>query len=500
MTSTQHIFIKRSNEAPKGAASVIGLFDKQTAKNHVFIQKLPAADKEYLMRIDKEIKKDFGILEKIILPSQNRTIYIAGLGEKNKWTYRSFERAVRFLTQGIKKRQSKSFMVCLEDFAVSGVSKERLAEGFASNCELADYEFLTYKQAPKQGWPLLKQVYYFSSDGLDLKKSLALGSLIGRQVNLAREHANTPGGVMTPKRFARAAKDAGKQYGFSVRTLSENQMKKLGMGGVLGVSSGSAELAQFIIMEYKGSGAKKEPLVFIGKGITFDSGGLQIKPSQSMEEMHMDMSGGAAVLSAVSAIAQMKLPIYCIGLVPAVENMPSGASYRPGDLLKTLSGKTIEIGHTDAEGRVILSDALTYAEQYKPKLVVDVATLTGACSVALGHYVSAVLTPQENVAAFMLACGTASGDVLWQLPLWEEYESQVKGYAGDVLNTGRYREAGTIVGAAFLYQFAKKFPAWAHIDIASTMTGKDDIYLSRGASGSGTRLLIEVARRFNEFQ
>lgn len=211
------------------------------------------------------------------------------------------------------------------------------------------------------------------------------------------------------------------------------------------------------------------------------------------------MSGGASVIGAISTIASLKLPINCIGLVPAAENMPSGSSYRPGDVVKTLSGKTVEIGHTDAEGRVLLTDALTYAERYEPSLVIDVATLTGAATVVMGRYASLVMSPQEKCAQFMLACGARSGDSLWQLPLWDDYESHIKGYTADVTNSSRYREAGTIIGGMFLHQFAKKFPAWAHIDIASTMSGKDDLFLSRGATGVGTRLLIQVARDFDTF-
>ncbi|MBI4272302.1 leucyl aminopeptidase [Candidatus Uhrbacteria bacterium] len=485
--------------ATTSSVLVFAGFENISWNTHPFFKFILPADKEYLLHVEKDTKKDVGILEKVILPLGKRKVLLFGLGANEKWSFRSFERAVRCLAHLAKKYKIGSFTVHLDDFKVPGIDREKIAEGFAANIELADYEFVTHREPPKEGWPALKNIFYVCGANKNVAAQLSTGSLIGREVNYARELANTPGGLMTPTHVANAARATGKEAGFSVRVLSEKEMKKLGMGGVLGVSAGSTEEAQFVIMEYWGKKSKKDPFVFIGKGITFDSGGLQIKPSQSMEEMHMDMSGGAAVIAALSVIARMKLPINCVGIIPAVENMPSGGSYRPGDLLKTMSSKTIEIGHTDAEGRVVLSDALTYAERYTPKLVVDVATLTGACTVALGHYLSALLTPQDHVAKFMRACGDASGDYVWQLPLWEEYESHVKGYSGDVMNTGRYREAGTIQGAIFLHQFAKNFPAWAHIDIASTMTGKEDQWLARGASGAGTRLLIEVARRYKEF-
>ncbi len=500
MAKIKHTFAPlKKITAPSSGALVLAVFEKGTLKNHPFVHALPPSDQEYVFIVEKQTKKDFGALERVIFPSGEKKAFILGLGDNEKWTYRFFERAVRILVQGCKKQKCGKFSVLLDDFKVSGLTAESVAEGFAVNVELADYEFITHREVPKDGWPALTEISYATSGNEDYAKPLFKGALIGREVNYARELANTPGGLMTPADVAQAALKQGKEANFLTTVLSEKEMKKLGMGGILGVSSGSIEKPKFVVMEYWGKKSKKDPVVFIGKGITFDSGGLQIKPLQSMEEMHMDMSGGAAVIGAFSAIARMKLAVNCVGIIPAVENMPSGSSYRPGDILKTMSGKTIESGHTDAEGRVVLSDALTYAERYKPKLVVDVATLTGACTVALGHYVSALLSPQPSVVKFMRECGNASGDYLWELPLWEEYESHVKGYAGDVLNTGRYREAGTIQGAAFLYQFAKKFPAWAHIDIASTMTGKDDIFLARGASGSGTRLLVEVARRFKNF-
>lgn len=500
MTKIKHLSVSiDSVKTSADAVFVFGFFQNDSLSKHSFAKMLQESDRAYLSVIQKGVKKDFVGCERVIFPSGKRSGILVGLGLKERWNRRSLEKVARSLVQYAKKYQYGALAVHLDDFKIPGLSIEQVAELFACNIELGDYEFNTYKEVPNDGWPALWSVSYISSRRDKLSKALSAGALIGMEANAVRELANTPGGIMTPKRLANAARAAGDAAGFSVKTLSEKDMKKLGMGGILGVSSGSTEEAQLIVMEYYGKKSKKDPIVFIGKGITFDSGGLQIKPSSSMEEMHMDMSGGASIIGSLTVIAKLKLSVNCIGIVPAVENMPSGGSYRPGDILKTMSGKSVEVGHTDAEGRVVLTDALTYAERYKPKLVIDVATLTGACVVALGHYCSALLTPQDNVADFLMKCGDNSGDYLWRLPLWEEYESHIKGYTGDVVNTGRYREAGTIQGAAFLYQFAKKFPAWAHIDIASTMTGRDDQNLSRGASGVGTRLLVEVARGISAF-
>ena len=269
------------------------------------------------------------------------------------------------------------------------------------------------------------------------------------------------------------------------------------MGGVLGGAQGSDEDPQFIILEYFGAAKSEKPIVLVGKGVTFDTGGLNLKPSAYIYEMHMDMSGGAAVIHTVVLAARLGLKINVVGLVPAVENMPSGSSYHPGDLLKSMSGKTIEVLDTDAEGRIILADALTYAQKfYSPRLVVDVATLTGSAAGALGERASAIFTPDENLEKKFRILGEASGDYVWPLPLWEEYEEEVKGTFGDWANVGKTRYGGAITAAVFLWQFIKesKIP-WVHIDMAPRMTSIEGEYLSKGAAGAPVRLLIKLLER-----
>ena len=275
-------------------------------------------------------------------------------------------------------------------------------------------------------------------------------------------------------------------------------MKKIGMGAVLGVAKGSPQKPKFIILEYKGGSKNLAPIVLVGKGVTFDTGGLSLKPADSMLEMHMDMSGGAAVIHAVALAARLKIKKNVVALVPAVENMPGGESYRPGDILKSLSGKTIEILNTDAEGRVILADALTYAEKYKPRLVVNVATLTGASLVALGQEASAIMTRDLKIQRTFEELGEESGDYVWPFPLWDEYEKNIKGNFADLANIpakGNSRYAGVINGGMFLYQFAKNYP-WVHIDMAPVMTSSDGEYLAKGASGAPIRLLFKILEKF----
>jgi leucyl aminopeptidase len=309
---------------------------------------------------------------------------------------------------------------------------------------------------------------------------------------------------MTPTLLAKAAKAAAMSAGqgpkLKVTVLGRKEIQKLGMGGVLGVAKGSSEEPQFIVLEYKGAPKTKKPVVLVGKGVTFDTGGLQIKPGDSMYEMHMDMSGGAAVIHAITLAAKLNLKVNVVGLIPAVENSPSGEALRPGDIVKSLLGKTIEILHTDAEGRVILADAITYAKRFNPKIVVDVATLTGAALIALGQQASAFMTNKESLIPKLRELGEQSGDYLWPFPLWEEYEEMIKGNFGDISNipaSGNSRYGGVIGGGMFLREFAKDLLApWVHIDMAPRMTATQSEFLAKGAVGAPVRLLLGIIEEY----
>jgi leucyl aminopeptidase len=269
-------------------------------------------------------------------------------------------------------------------------------------------------------------------------------------------------------------------------------MQKLGMGALLGVASGSAQPPKFIIVEYR-KGGKKPFIALVGKSITFDSGGISIKPAENMDRMKDDMSGGAAVLGAIRTAAALGLPLNIVGLLPAAENMPGGRAYKPGDVLRTMSGQTIEIMNTDAEGRLILSDALAYACQYKPAMIVDIATLTGACGIALGQEASGMLGTDEKFKQRMREAGNKTGERVWELPLWEEYYEQIKSDIADMKNTGG-RAGGVITAAALLSKFVQEYP-WVHLDIAATAwSDKERPYTPKGATGIGVRLLTQFLR------
>jgi leucyl aminopeptidase len=269
------------------------------------------------------------------------------------------------------------------------------------------------------------------------------------------------------------------------------------MGGVLAVGQGSKEESQFIILEYKGGSATEAPFVLVGKGVTFDSGGIDTKPHPYALDMMMDMSGGAAVITTTLIAAKLRLKKNIVALVPAVENMPSGESFRPGDVIKMFDGTTVEIGHTDAEGRLILADAIAYAKRYKPSVLIDVATLTGAAAVALGERATGLFTKNDALAKILLKAGEATGDVAWRLPLWEEYRSEIVGNVADIANVrtkGRDGVGGAITAATFVSHFAQDIERFAHLDMAPTMTATFDEHLAKGAKGSPVRLLVEVMK------
>ncbi len=472
-------------------------------KNHLFLKLCSPSDASFLAKVLKDKKGSFGECFSFILPDSLKYIIAVCTGEKDLPSLRKLEMLIRKACAHAKNLKLPNCMLCLDDLKISGVSSERLCETVAVNGELAMYHYRTFKEAPKDGWKDLEQITYLIKDKSkqsSFQKAIDQGSVIGKHVNSTRDLANCPGGDMTPTWLSQEAQRRGKELGISVKILGEKEMEKLGMGAILGVSRGSAQEAKLIVMEYQKGLKSQKPIVFVGKGITFDTGGINLKPSAGLGEMHMDMSGGASVLHAVCALAELGAKVNVVGIIPAAENMPSGSSYRPGDVLHSMSGKTIEIGNTDAEGRVVMADAFTYAEKYDPSLVIDIATLTGACMVALGDYAFAVMSPSDDLARKVQQAGQVCGDYCWPLPLWDEYEQDVKGTVGDVLNAAKnHPRGGAINAACFLHQFAKKFPLWIHFDIASTMTNYSSSGLAGGASGSGTRLLIEMARNSKEF-
>ena len=433
-----------------------------------------------------------------------KTLYLK-CDEKDKMNLRKLFLLVRKMVIMAKSVKSEKICFNFNDFKFKNIkiSDIALAELIGSQLDFANYEFIEYKTPTKEGFNFIKEIVILGVNKEE-EKAILKGHIIAEEVNKTRTLSNTPGGDMTPQILAQKAKEAVKGLPVKITVLGEKEMEKQNMRAILSVGRGSDEESKFIIMEYSGGKKGEKPIVLVGKGVTFDTGGINLKPSNGLLGMNMDMSGGASVIHTIALVAKMKLKKNVIGLIPSVENMPSGKSYRPGDVIRSMSGKTIEVLNTDAEGRIILADALFYAQKYNPEVIIDIATLTGAACVALGERASAFFTTNEELSKKLEKVGEETGDYVWRLPLWEEYENEIKGSLGDWTNVHNKdsRYGGAIYAAVFLHQFIKgkdggeKGLKWVHIDMAPRMTAMAGENLAQGALGTGVRLLYKFIEEY----
>ncbi|MFA6469545.1 MAG: leucyl aminopeptidase [Bacteroidota bacterium] len=425
-------------------------------------------------------------------------LLMIGTGESKKFSLEKLRRAVATGAKKGKSLKVSSLAITVPDVdVILPESIEEIAAAMAEAFLLSLYQYDKYLTKEKIGKPISKITFCTASSFIrEIKTGLATGKAIAEATMHARDLTNAPGSDLYPATLAHDAQQTGRRHGFSVRVFEKKKIQQLGMGGVIGVSKGSEKEPRFVIMEYGKQFRKNGTLVLVGKGVTFDTGGISIKPSAGMAEMKMDMGGAAAVVGTMQATAQLKIKRHVVGLIPSVENMPSGSAVKPGDIIRHYNGKTSEVDNTDAEGRLILADALSYAETFKPKLVIDLATLTGACVVALGHYATGMMgNDQESMDALKTA-GERSYDRVWQLPMFDEYEKLIKSDIADVKNVGG-RWAGAITAGWFLKKFIGNYQ-WIHLDIAGTaMQEENQDYIPRGGSGAGVRLLIEFLRNWN---
>ncbi len=429
--------------------------------------------------------------------------YRMGAGKRGEHTARTFRTLIRSIVQAAKSHQLEA--VALELTVTEYVKLETYGEAWfyrtlAENLSLASYEYKKYKTIEKKE-KQLKEILVCGLGDKKHKVAFETGLTIAEGTNITRDIANATGDDMTPEDLAEAARLTFKGTKATVKVFNEKDIVKMGMGLLHAVGKGADDAPRFIVIEYWGAGKtnkKDKPIILIGKGITYDTGGLNVKPSGSMHEMHLDMSGGASVIGAISAIAELGLKKNVIGLIPAAENSVSAKSMRAGDIATSLSGKTVEILHTDAEGRLVLADALTYAQKhYQPALMVDIATLTGAALVALGQQASAIMTKDDELAQKLVKLGEESGDLVWPLPLWEEYKAPLKSHRADISNiaTNFSRFGGCIEGGTFLSHFVEKNVPWVHIDIAPRMESIPSDKLAKGATGEPVRLLVELIKQ-----
>jgi len=361
---------------------------------------------------------------------------------------------------------------------------------------LGGYSFDQYRTSPKELADLAEMTILVAGKAQlkETEKGSSESGTICEAVRLARDLVSHPCNVATPAYLAEQSMAMALRYGIQCRVFDRDEIEGLGMNGLIAVSKGSVQAPRFIVLEYQGGKRGAKPTVLVGKGVTFDSGGISLKPREGMERMKDDMAGAAAVIGTLQAAAALSLPVNLVGLIPAAENMPDGRAYKPGDVVKTMAGKTVEINNTDAEGRMLLCDALHYAQRHKPAAVIDLATLTGACLVALGTHASGMMGSDHGLKMALKKAGEATGERLWELPLWEEYGEAMKSDIADLKNAGG-PNAGSITAGWFLKQFVGKM-RWVHLDIAGTAwEEKGKHYLPKGATGVGVRLMVEYLRR-----
>ena len=473
--------------------ALLGFYQKRklTPSAQALDDKLDGLLQKLLKRDDIEGKAG-DILSIPHLPGGDiERVILVGLGKKEELKPGAYRKALAAAAKALKDTNAKQAASLLHEAEVEGRDVGWNIRQCVEILEASLYRFTQLKSEAENHKPRLAKLL-FPVDGDDAlaaaKLAIARGQAIAGGMNLAKELANLPGNVCTPTYLAEQAEKVGKKHKkLKVKILDESELEDLGMGAFLSVSKGSHEPAKLIVMEYHGAPRKSEkPYVLVGKGLTFDAGGISIKPSANMDEMKYDMCGGAGVIGALSAVAEMELPLNVIGLVPASENLPDGKANKPGDIVKSMAGLTIEILNTDAEGRLLLCDVLAYAKRYEPAAVIDVATLTGACVVALGKVTSGLWSNNEDLAAAVLQAGDESFDRVWRMPLWEDYQELLKSNFADLANIGG-PEGGSITAACFLSRFAKDFP-WAHVDIAGTAWKNG---AEKGATGRPVPLLAQ---------
>ena len=422
----------------------------------------------------------------VIPNSDIKRILLIGLGEQKPLSVKNYRKVLSTIINEAKKLRLNSIAISLTDCDVEKVDLTWKTRQIVEVFEDAIYQFTECKSKPADELSL-KNIVIHVTDSASAETGLAQGLAISGGVSLAKHLADLPANICTPTFLAQQGLTLAKNFDKIDTTILEvADMEKLGMGSLLAVTRGSREPAKLISIEYKGGEANAKPIVLVGKGLTFDAGGISLKPGAGMDEMKYDMCGGAAVLGTLQAAAQLNLPLNIVGLIPATENLPDGQACKPGDVLTSMSGKTIEVLNTDAEGRLILCDTLTYAKRFQPEVVIDLATLTGAVLVALGRVPSGLLGNDDALCNDLIAASETANDSVWRLPLWEEYQEQLKSNFADLANIGG-KDAGTITAACFLANFTEDF-RWAHLDIAGTAwrTGS-----AKGATGRPVPLLTQ---------
>lgn len=478
-------------EKQRSDCIVIGVFEsrKLTDSAKILDEVTDGYINNILRQGDLEGKAKTTLLLHHVPNSLYKRVLLIGLGKEQEFGDRAYLDAIHTAFNALHKTGAADATFFLTEVSV----KEKNDAWKISQTVLVGmqsiYRFDSLKSKPEENKPRLRKTILNIANKSQLetgKEAIQQGQAIAHGMNVAKNLGNLAPNICTPTYLANQAKDMVKTHKLKVSILEQKDMEKLGMGALLAVAHGSRQPAKLIVAEYRGRGKMEKPVVLVGKGVTFDTGGISLKPAANMDEMKYDMSGAASVLGTLTAIAELKLPINVVGIIPATENMPDGSATKPGDVVTSMSGQTIEVLNTDAEGRLILCDALTYAERYKPGVVIDIATLTGACVIALGHVATGLISNNDELAQELLHAADNVNDHAWQMPLWDDYQNLLNSNFADMANIGG-RAAGTITAGCFLSRFTKKY-RWAHLDIAGTAwnSGKE-----KGSTGRPVPLLTQ---------
>jgi len=483
-----------SPEKQRSGCVVVGIFEsrKLSSAAEALDRQSGGYLSEILRRGDLDGKLGTTLLLHGVPETQCERVLLVGLGKEREFKDKEYRTAFRAAIKALYDTGASDAAVYLTELPVKRRDIAWKVEQGVIATQETTYRFEQLKSKPDDTKRHLRRITLAVTRRGELtvgEAAVKQGLAIADGMTLAKNLGNLPGNICTPTYLAQQAQELATAYKLKIEVLEQKDMEKLGMGSLLSVARGSRQPPKLIVLQYAGADAKQKPVVLVGKGITFDSGGISLKPPAEMDEMKYDMCGAASVLGTFKAVADLGLKLNLVGIIPACENLPDGDANKPGDIVTSMSGQTIEVLNTDAEGRLILCDALTYAERFEPAAVVDIATLTGACVIALGHVASGLLANDDGLARELLHAGEEAHDRAWHLPLWDDYQEQLKSNFADMANIGG-RAAGTITAACFLSRFAKKYD-WAHLDIAGTAwkSGKE-----KGSTGRPVPLLVHFLK------
>ncbi|MBI2542298.1 leucyl aminopeptidase [Candidatus Woesearchaeota archaeon] len=480
----------------KDSALLIGFFKDKTGLN----AELSELDKEYGNAVSSYIKGnsfkgDKGEIKSIYANKGIKNIVLVGLGEEEKYGLDVLSNTIADASKRMRDSKTENFSIFLESFK-GRFREEDCVEKAALGILMGVYQFTEYKTKDKDKIKKIRQATIISNSGKTFDNEIKYASAVADAVNKTRDLINTPPNVATPEYVAGYAKEIAKKSNLKCTIFDEKQIESMKMGCFIGVSQGSINKPRMIVLEYYGAAKTQKPIAIVGKGVTFDSGGLNLKPYPYILNMKDDKGGAVAAMHIIEACARLRLAVNIIVITPLCENMPSGTSFRPDDVLKAYNGTTVEIKNTDAEGRLILADALSYAAEKKPQAIIDIATLTGASLIVLGYAGTPFVCTDESLRKRLNNASAKSLEKLWELPLWQEYEDSLKSDVADVKHIGDEGEAGVITASMFLKNFVGDIP-WAHIDIGTTVWSKvDKGILTKGATGATVRLLMEMMREW----